>query len=371
MLKKYCLPIFVLALSALCGCDSNTLDDIENEVQLPLYGYIHFDTQVPTRAGLVEDMKRNFGVMGYSWEYNDANDVWNTVKVMARPNVFHAQKVTYDEGSNLHTYDARTTSLGHSSALVPWEVGCKYTFFGYYPHESESNGSITVCNNTTEGTPYLTYTLPNDPARMQDVMTASVYNTDYRSSREVALTFKHRLAAVDVQMINLNAKFGDKDVHVKLTDLKLNFTNLKYNKAKVWMDESMGMDRTEAVNKEASYTMSSSLTIAPSDITTGTTIMESTGSPLILIPQEVDGTTGALKGTVTFNLSYVDGNGDAITLTDAEVKTGPHSYDIVFDGDLVAGRKHVIQLAFTRDAVTVQIIPPSEWTENDVDIEFE
>lgn len=359
MLKKYCLPIFVLALSALCGCDSNTLDDIENEVQLPLYGYIHFDTQAPTRAGLVEDMKRNFGVMGYSWEYNDANDVWNTVKVQAKPNEFHAKMVTYSDG--LHSY----------TPLVPWKVASKYTFFGYYPHESESGGSVAVSGDNVEGTPYLTYTLPTNPAQMQDVMTASVYNTDYKSAREVALTFKHRLAAVDVQMINLNAKFGDKDVHVKLTDLKLNFTNLKYNKAKVWMDESMGMDRTEAVNKEASYTMSSSLTIAPSDITTGTTIMESTGSPLILIPQEVDGTTGALKGTVTFNLSYVDGNGDAITLTDAEVKTGPHSHGIVFDGDLVAGRKHVIQLAFTRDAVTVQIIPPSEWTENDVDIEFE
>lgn len=355
MLKKYCLPIFVLALSALCGCDSNTLDDIENEVQLPLYGYIHFDTQAPTRAGLVEDMKRNFGVMGYSWEYNDANDVWNTVKVQAKPNEFYATMVKYSDG--LHSYDPHP--------LVPWKVNCKYTFFGYYPHELESEGYVTVSSKEEEGTPYLTYTLPPNPAQMQDVMTASVYNTDYRSSREVALTFKHRLAAVDVQMINLNAKFGDKDVHVKLTDLKLNFDTLKYNKAKVWMDESMGMDRTVA-NKEASYTMSDSQTIAP-----GTINMVSSGSPLILIPQEVDGTTGALKGTVTFNLSYVDGNGDAITLTDAEVKTGPHSHDIVFDGGLVAGRKHVIQLAFTRDAVTVQIIPPSEWTENDVDIEFE
>lgn len=353
--------LFLIAMSvlALTGCSNTETELDEVVVDLPAHGYILFDTPVPTRGELVSDMNRNFGVMGYSWDYNDANDVWNTVKVQAKPNEFHAKMVTYSDG--LHSY----------TPLVPWKVASKYTFFGYYPHQSESEGSVAVSGDNVEGTPYLTYTLPTDPAQMQDVMTASVYNTDYRSSREVALTFKHRLAAVDVQMINLNAKFGDKDVHVKLTDLKLNFTNLKYNKAKVWMDESMGMDRTEAVNKEASYTMSSSLTIAPSDITTGTTIMESTGSPLILIPQEVDGTTGALKGTVTFNLSYVDGNGDAITLTDAEVKTGPHSHDIVFDGDLVAGRKHVIQLAFTRDAVTVQIIPPSEWTENDVDIEFE
>lgn len=358
MLKKYCLPIFVLALSALCGCDSNTLDDIENEVQLPLYGYIHFDTQAPTRAGLVEDMKRNFGVMGYSWEYNDANDVWNTVKVQAKPNEFHAKMVTYSDG--LHSY----------KPLVPWKVASKYTFFGYYPHESESGGSVAVSGDNVEGTPYLTYTLPTDPAQMQDVMTASVYNTDYRSSREVALTFKHRLAAVDVQIINQNAEFDGKAVYVKLTDLKLNFTNLKYNKAKVWMDESMGMDRTVA-NMAASYTMSSSLTIAPPDVAPGTINMVSSGSPLILIPQEVDATTEPLSGTVSFNLAYVDGNGNVNTPTDVVVQPGNHTHNIVFDGDLVAGRKHVIQLVFTRDAVSVQIIPPSEWTDNNVDIEFE
>lgn len=369
MLKKYCLPVLFLSLSALCGCDSNTLDDIENEVQLPLYGYIHFDTQAPTRGTLVEDMKRNFGVMGYSWEYNDANDVWNTVKVQAKPNVFHAQKVTYNAESTLHTYDARPS--GYPTALVPWKVGSKYTFFGYYPHESESNG-ISVSDKTTEGTPYLTYTLPTNPAYMQDVMTASVYNTDYRSSREVALTFKHRLAAVDVQIINQNAEFNGKAVYVKLTDLKLNFTNLKYNKAKVWMDESMGMDRTEAANKKVSYSMTTTpLTVDPSDVASGTINMVSSGSPLILIPQEVDGTTQSLRCSVEFNLAYVDGKGDPITLTDPGVKTGPHSHDIVFDGDLVAGRKHVIQLVFTRDAVSVQIIPPSEWTDNNVDIEFE
>ncbi|MBR4161283.1 MAG: fimbrillin family protein [Bacteroidaceae bacterium] len=359
MLKKYCLPIFVLALSALCGCNSNTLDDIENEVHLPLYGYIHFDTQAPTRGTLVEDMKRNFGVMGYSWEYNDANDVWNTVKVQAKPNEFHAKIVTYSDG--LHTYET----------LVPWKVNCKYTFFGYYPHEGESGNSVTVSGANVEGTPFLTYTLPAVVANMQDVMTASVYNTDYRSSREVALTFKHRLAAVDVQIINQNAKFGAKDVHVKLTNLKLNFTNLKYDKAKVWMDESMGMERTEKANKSVSYSMTTPLTVVPSDVASGTINMVSSGSPIILIPQEVDGTTGALKGTVTFNLSYVDGNGNVNTPTDAEVQPGNHTHNIVFDGDLVVGRKHVIQLVFTRDAVSVQIIPPSEWTDNNVDIEFE
>lgn len=366
MLKKYCFALFSLSLLAFAGCDHDIIiEEQEDVVIIPTHGYIHFATQDPTRGVLVSDMKRNFGVMGYNWNYNNVNDVWNTVKVMARPNVFHAQKVTYDEGSNLHTYDARTTSLGHSSALVPWEVGCKYTFFGYYPHESESNGSITVCNNTTEGTPYLTYTLPNDPASMQDVMTANLYNTDYKSAREVQLNFRHRLAAMDLQMINMNAQYGGKDVYVKLTNLRVNMTSMQYRQAKIWMDESMAMERT--VNSTAvGYTMSPSITIAPSGVTSGSLNVITSGTSLILIPQET-----SLNGTIEFNLSYVDSNGNNMTIADADIKTGAHTYDFEIPTGLVAGRKHLVQLTFTRDAVTVQIVPPNEWTDNNVEIEFD
>lgn len=364
--------LFLIAMSvlALTGCSNNETELDEVVVDLPAHGYILFDTPVPTRGELVSDMNRNFGVMGYSWDYNDANDVWNTVKVQAKPNEFHKQKVTYDPASNLHSYDARPA---HTTALVPWKPSSKYSFFGYYPHETEANGAITLSGANEEGTPYLTYTLPSTPASMLDVMTASLYNTDYKTAREVALNFEHRLAAVDIQMINLNAKFGGKDVYVKLTDLKMNFTNLKYNKAKIWMDYDMGMERTVAStsNQKKSYTMSNSLTIAPTDLESGTLTIATTGNPLILIPQEVDATTQALKGTITFNLAYVDSNGNSITLNDAEVKPGAHTHDIDFEGDLAAKRKHIVQLTFTRDAVTVQIVPPSEWTDNDIDIEFD
>ena len=362
--------LFLIAMSvlALTGCSNAETELDEVVVDLPAHGYILFDTPVPTRGELVSDMNRNFGVMGYSWDYNDANDVWNTVKVQAKPNEFHKQKVTYDAASNLHSYDARAT---HGTVLVPWKPNSKYSFFGYYPHESESNSAIKVSGANEEGTPYLNYTLPSTPANMLDVMTANLYNTDYKTAREVALNFEHRLAAVDIQMTNMNDKFGGKDVYVKLSNLKMNFTNLKYSKAKIWMDYDMGLERTEADNKSKSYTMSNSLTISPTDLESGSLTIATTGNPLILIPQEVDATTQALKGTITFNLAYVDSNGNNITLTGTGVKPGPHTYDIDFEGDLVAKRKHIVQLTFTRNAVTVQIVPPSEWIDNNIDIEFD
>ena len=253
------LFLFVMTVFALTACNNSETEWDEVVVDLPAHGYILFDSPAPTRGELITDMKRNFGVMGYSWNYNDANDVWNTVKVQAKPNEFCSQKITYDAASNLHSYDARST---HGTVLVPWKPTCKYSFFGYYPHETEANGALTVSGSNVEGTPYLTYTLPNSPASMLDVMTAKLFNTDYKTAREVALNFEHRLAAVDIQMINMNAKFGGKDVYVKLSNLKMNFTNLKYSKAKIWMDYDMGLERTEAGNKSKSYTMSNSLTIS-------------------------------------------------------------------------------------------------------------
>lgn len=362
MLKKYCIALFSLSLLAIAGCDNDILGEQEDVVIIPTHGYIHFTPQNPTRGELISDMKRNFGVMGYKWEYNNVNDVWNTVKVMAKPNVFHAQKVTYNAESTLHTYDARPS--GYPTALVPWKVGSKYTFFGYYPHESESNG-ISVSDKTTEGTPYLTYTLPTAPAKMQDVMTASLYNTDYKSAREVQLNFKHRLAAMDLQMINTNAQLGGIDVYVKLTDLRVKLTSMQYKQAKIWMDESMSMERT-ANSEQVDYLLSQSITIAPSGGASGTLNIVTSGTPLILIPQET-----SLNGIITFDLSYVNSNGENMEINDAKVNVGTHTYNFKIPAGLVAGRRHLMQLTFTRDAVTIQIVPPSEWTDNNVEIEFD
>ena len=128
----------ILSVLALAGCDQEHLDDTV-KVQLPEHGYIFFNTELSTRATLHKDMKRNFSVMGYNWEYINQNDVWTTLRAKAKPNVFYNQKITYNSGSNLHSY----------TPIKSWEGGKKYAFFGYYPSQDESAGTIdtisTIC----------------------------------------------------------------------------------------------------------------------------------------------------------------------------------------------------------------------------------
>lgn len=371
---RYYIQLLLLSVLTLTGCEKSPFINNEEsgEIIIPTNGYIHFSPGKPsTRATLVNDMKRNFGVMGYRWEYTNSNDVWNTVKVQAKPNVFYNQLVTYDDDANLHTYDAYPSDA--DQALVPWATGSKYTFFGYYPHTEESNGSIVLSGENVEGTPYLTYTLPTSPANMLDVMTAALYNTDYKSSREVNLNFKHRLAAVDLQMVNMNAPLENgTEVYVQISNLKINFDNLKYNKANIYMDSDMALERTEASNKKPSYTLSANAISVPPSTASSIHIIPS-GNPLIIIPQEKD--SDYLKGTITFTLNYSNSNGDNLNnnkeLKNAKVQPGAHTHTFNIGRDVLAGRKHIIQLTFTRDAVTVQSIPPGEWEDKIIDTEFE
>lgn len=365
----------ILSVLALAGCDQEHLDDTV-KVQLPEHGYIFFNTELSTRATLHKDMKRNFSVMGYNWEYINQNDVWTTVRAKAKPNVFYNQKITYNSSSNLHSY----------TPIKSWEGGKKYAFFGYYPSQDESAGTIdTISANTWEGTPYVTYTLPSNPANMQDVMTAAVYDTDYKTSREVNMTFKHRLAAVDVQMVNLNNpydvnntptdKTDDVDVYLNITNLAINFSNLRYNHVKLWMDETIADEPSgiKGWNPAKSFTLfSNSVKVQPSGTSTNSTIVTTSGNPLIIIPQYIDTKyTEYLKGSVTFNLQYTDEDGNTINLSDAEIVPGNHTHEFNIGRDIMPGRKHTIQLTFTRDAVTVTIVPSGDWIDKNVNIEFD
>ena len=311
--------IFLTLLLSLlfAGCDkADEILDIEPDT--PTYGYILFNADKPTRGALVNDMNRHFGVMGCYWGYNNQNDIWTTVRVLATPDVFHAQKITYDNESQLHSYDLEPSTNG--TQLKPWEFGHKYTFFGYYPYETESQGTLSVSADNVQGTPYITYTLPTDVAKMQDVMTAAVYDTDYRSTREVAFTFKHRLTAVDVQMVNMNAPLENgTEVYVKVTKLKVNLENQGYGKVVIPMDDTMPLERTEAANKKKNYTIVPSVTLAPSNGESSAIV--ASGNPLIIIPQEkINGSY--LYGTVSLSIQYVDKNGNPITVADAAVTNG-------------------------------------------------
>ena len=331
------------------------------EPYVPTEGYIYFNTEVASRGELVTEMiGKDFGVMGY--EYNGD---WNTVKVQAKPNLFHAQTISWNETDKIHTY----------SPLKPWEAGKKYTFYGYYP-----TVGVTISGNSIEGVPYLTYTLPNSPADMKDIMTATLYDTDNSASNSVGLTFQHRLVAMNVQARNFNTPHNGKDVYVKLSNVSITYTNLKYNQVTLPMDATLPMNRVEASNKSKTYSIlgNQSVLIPPTDTSTGETtaidisnLENQTPTTLILIPQEgTDEANDYLKGTISFTFDYVDNTGKTIIINDA-AKVGQRNLNFDIGKNIVAGRKYALLMNFSRTSVTIAIVESGEWTDQDIDIEFE
>ena len=327
----------------------------------PTEDYIFFNTEVASRGELVTEMTgRNFGVMGYEYTGD-----WNTVKVQAKPNLFNAQTIEWNEESGVHQY---------TPPLKTWKPGYKYTFFGYYPE------GLTVSGSEVEGVPYLTYTLPDTPADMKDVMTTVVYDTDNSASNSVGLTFQHRLVAMNVQARNFNTPYNGNPVYIKLTDVSITYTNLKYDKVTLPMDASLPVARTEATNQTKAYTIlqNGNLLISPTDTNTGetTSVEVSAGqeppTTLILIPQEgTDEANDYLKGTVTFTFYYVDANGNKITIADVAEQPGIRTLPFDLGKSIVAGRKYALLMNFSRTSVTIAIVESGEWTDKDIDIEFE
>lgn len=310
------------------GCEESLITSPEAEIEIPTGNYIHFNTQVSTRGTLITDMKRDFAVTAFNYVKD-----WSTAVATAQPGVMHNQLVTWN--GSLHTYDQ----------LKEWEEGMKYTFFAHQPT------GLELSPNTTYGTPYLTYTLPTDVASMVDIMTASVFDTDNTLGNTVGLTFKHRLTALGIQIRNL------KEDPIELDKLNISFTenSLKYNKATIPLDASMEMTRTASddgvYQGPYSFISSGTITTIPALETV------SLDNAMIFIPQEGTSTKDFLQGNITY--SYSDSNSDE----------DPQTFNV--GRDMKAGRKYYLQMTFSADAITIAIIESGEWTDKDVDIEFE
>ena len=71
------------------GCEQKILfEDEDKIVYIPEHGYIFFNSTASnsiTRGTLVTDMKRDIGVLGYKWDFENTNDIWTTVEKAAKP----------------------------------------------------------------------------------------------------------------------------------------------------------------------------------------------------------------------------------------------------------------------------------------------
>ena len=395
----------LMFVAVLTGCEQKILfDDDKNEhiYQLPENGYIFFNSAISnnTRGSLITTpyLQQDFGVIGYQWDYTDANANWETQEQI-KPNLFANthQQVTY--ANNIHSY----------TPIKKWETGKRYAFFAYYPY---SNSAIVVSGADVEHTPYLTYTLPTDPdptdptdpAYMIDIMTASAIDMDYSSSQGgiVNLAFKHRLSAIDVQMLNLNDPYLTGEdrlpVYIKVTNMVIEFDNLRYNTAKLYIDNTIPGHSDEFTTNgpvEQNYILFTELTEQIPPVETGANVTYVTsGNPLIVIPQtaEDESFTGDTKykeflnGTLSFNYQYLIKNTDGTySNKTSELKTndeggykgeGENGYierkiEFNISRDLLPGKRYTLLLTFTRNATTIDILKDGDWEDHRSEITFE
>lgn len=373
------------ALIAVVGCEQHEQQPaVWGDINIPLdpsQHYIHFDADITTRGALVEGnlLLDDFKVFGYQYP-----GTWESESVLASPNVFDAnpQLVEYDGG--LFTY----------GTPKKW-TGNKYSFFGYYPAD-HSNIKYFDNNAVQQGTPYITYTLPddNDPTKLIDVMTAAYIDTGVASSASVPMQFRHRLSAIDVGARNYyeydhdnNKGTAPKLVTIEITKLIVNLTNVVNTSAKIYLDHTIPSvypeNQAKASKVYAMVNINTPWAVPTFDVIPNTKedrairlVTTQTGenaSSIILIPQ-TEFLHGALE--LVYKKKYQDDNGNWVYLHEGnnteDFEFSPTDLNINFSKQLIEGRRYYIELTFTSDAVSVNIIAADEWDDKDnINHEFE
>ena len=356
--------IFILVAALFCGCSENSINSGDDEqIVVPTRPYIYLDAGISTRASLVGGtvLQRYFRVYGFTYDFNNK---WDTYKVTAKPNVFDnvPQLVTYSNGN--YTY----------SPIKEWQGG-KYTFFAYYP------SSLNASGGTVEGTPYVTYAPDfNDTAEHRDVMTAMFEDTSLSSSPYVYFDFYHRLSAVDVVAMNFyEYSYDDSDaentvitekITIEIVDLALQFVNVKYQEAKIYLDRRIPSERTEAAGTMPYYQIisedsGSGIYINYNEDATLRPITAQNNSSMIFIPQE----NTDLEVTTTVKYKKRRPNGEYLTENGNAVFT--QTIETPFKQSLKEGSRYYLQMTFTSSAVSISIITSDEWDDISVDYEFE
>ena len=401
----------LFAVTMLFGC-SNEVDTLipggEFDIPIdPLQRFIHFDADIAsnadnTRGALVDGtiMQSDFQVLGYQYAGS-----WTAEQIFALPNVFDAapQLIEYKDG--LFQYKSRKIDE-NGVPTSEWDylpkvwTGNSYSFFAYYP-TNHPNIKLFGDGNVKQGTPYIQFDLPisSKPTDLIDVMTASYIDTGVASSSSVALKFHHRLSAIDVGARNYykynhdqNSTTPDKLVTIEITNLTLSLTNILHTSAKIYLDERVATVPTnQSTRQSIQYVMVGNAEWAPNiydvDPNTAsdrairliTTQEGKNASSIMLIPQ-----TDLLHGEVslTYRKKFTDDDGTVkyqkintddlgntyYTWTPLPTDSNAHQYyefkptlPVNFSKQLTEGSRYYIELTFTSDAISINIIAADEW----------
>lgn len=401
----------VFILASLYGCGNKQLElpltgDDDTSSRLPIeFGVDIAGSRAPIVEGGPGATLERLGVIGYQYA-NQSGSNWNTAKETARPNVFnyHPQVLKLSDSY----YDTIDNANPSNVVEYSWS-GNKYAFFAFYPHD---HSKVTLSEESVSGTPYVTYTVDkSDVSNMADIMT-DVRKELTASSRYVTFHMIHRLSAIDVEVCNIYEHVWTEEgvtysenVDIEITDLKLTFTDLKYESSKIYLDDSEGHEPKEASVKTATYHLVEKDIDAPvsipfqdDDEDPNTQLTADNEMTMFFIPQEYDlDKNDDLKVSVEIefrkrrhdstpdnptddylinqNIDYTFDNEGNVTETVNAKGYGTEFFyatkNTSFEQSMDEGHRYYVLLNFTSAAVSISIVAAARWDDIEIDHEFE
>lgn len=335
---KRIIYIAALLLPLISGCSK------QNSPQTPeQYGkYIFFSHSVDTKAALIESAEAmgQFGVVGFKY---DKSTSWDSHKAAnPTPNVFY-------EGVETLTCD--TYGSASYEPLQGWSNTKKYSFFAYYPLESDY---VTLVNTDgtsyTNGTPAIKYSVNADDlnASMIDVMTAPAHTDKYWNSSsdnnidnsDITFAFVHRLSALGLHIKNSTSGT------ITLNSAAITISGLQHQNIIIPLDGTTTRHGSDDAVISGSKTCS--VALADSEKSTTSTGVE-LADKLIFIPQTEE-------ATITVTLGFTR-SADGYTAYD-DTFTSPS-----LTTELSEGKKHMIYLKFTDSTVEVEKLTSGAWVD--------
>lgn len=348
---------FLLAFVTGCGNEIYVPNSPDGDDNAHIGDIIEFGVDISTRGDRINEDETitKFGVYGYQYSFSEN---WNGVRALAKPNVFAAAPDTVELTDGFYAYDP----------VRSW-TGNKYSFFAYYP---VGHSNLTPSGATELNTPYVIYTLDTlNVGNLVDVMTGSFINTSVNSSKYVHFEMHHRLSAIDVTAFNFYQE-GEDYIDIEILELAIRLTNLKYNKAKIFLDNSIVLDNSigavyeegpgtakyQIVTEDKPYTV-------PPNLENAVEITADKHRTMLVIPQETSDLQ--VETTIIFkkkkNGNYIkEGGSDEFT------ETQNTSFGMV----LKEGSRYDVQVTFTSAAVSINIVTAAQWDDDpDIDHDFE
>lgn len=320
----------------MCGCDKEALHTGDAEF---LDQYIFIDADIAATKGslisgkLPSAANTSFGVLGYRGSQN---------------------KPVFDMYSNniAKLYRPQANALFKYDQLALWTAGESHSFYAYYPYGP--NTIITGVGNDN-GTPYITYSQPENLGDMVDVMTAKVPDTNAaeHTTTPVTFNFEHRLFAISLNVVNAQ----ESKQPVIISEATIEFENVNTT-ARFNIDEHNTYTSSAPTKISHDYTFDP-VTLSIPDNETSVSHNLNDGNEFLFIP------CSSLKVNISLKLKNAWGQ---------ELPTYTINESITPEGGFVAGKRYqmiVTKIDKEDNGIQFSCKVTTGWTSVDIPTSFQ